>query len=93
MLSNADTAIVSEGIFFHYCHKIKGLMALRICHECCPFCLQKNPDYIPNKIIYTVINYKTNSVILAFDDQLQAVKYIQTHHLDPLMLGDTGFVR
>jgi len=43
---NADTAIVGSGAFFHYCHKIKGLMALRIHHSNCPLCLQKNPDYI-----------------------------------------------
>ncbi len=89
----ADTAIVGNGVFVHYCHKIRGLMALRIHHPCCPLCFQKNPDYTQNKMIHTVTNLLTGSTILAFSDVNTAIKYIQDHPWDTLALGDTGYVK
>lgn len=88
----ADTAIVVDGAFVHYCHKIKGLMWLRIHHPCCPLCLQKNPDYITNTPVYPVTSMKTGSNVLIFADQNKAIQYIQDHYSDNLVLGDTGYV-
>ena len=65
----SGTALVINGVFFHYCHKINSLMALRIHHKSCTLCKQANPDYIQNKIIYTVSDLTTGKVILAFDDE------------------------
>ena len=90
---NADTAIVSNGVFFHYCHKTKALMAWRIHHEYCPLCSQKNPDYIPNKLVHTVTDMSTNRDVLIFADIHKAVQYIQDHPNDNLALGDTGYVK
>lgn len=89
---NADTAIVGNGIFVHYCHKIRGLLALRIHHACCPICFQKNPDYIKNKMVHTVTNLLTGSNVLIFKDMDKAIKYIQDRPWETLALGDTGFV-
>jgi len=89
---NADTAIVGDGFFIHYCHKIKGLMTLRIHHSNCPICLQRNPDYISNEFVYPVTNMKTGSNVLIFADQNKAIQYIQNHPFDNLALGDTGYV-
>jgi len=92
MMINAETAIVGNGFFTHYCHKIKGLMALRIHHSNCPLCLQKNPDYISNKLVFPVTSMKTGSNVLIFADQNKAIQYIQEHYSDNLALGDTGYV-
>jgi hypothetical protein len=92
-MKNADTAIVGNGVFVHYCHKIRGLMALRIRHPCCPICFQKNPDYTQNKMIHTVTNLLTGSIILTFSDVNIAIKYIQDRPWDTLALGDTGYVK
>ncbi len=89
----ADTAIVSNGLFFHYCHKIKGLMALRIHHPFCQLCSQKNPDYIANKLVHTVTDMSTNRDVLIFADIHKAVQYMQVHPSDNLALGDTGYVK
>lgn len=89
---NADTAIVINGAFVHYCHKSKGLMWLRIHHPCCPLCLQKNPDHTPNKMVFPVTNLETGSNVLIFADQNKAIQYIQVHPSDGLALGDTGYV-
>jgi len=89
---NAETAIVSNGFFIHYCHNIKGLMALRIHHPNCPMCLQKNPDYIQNSLVYPVTNLETGSNVLIFAEQNKAIQYIQDHYSDNLALGDTGYV-
>ena len=91
-MTNASTAIVKDGLFFHYCHQAKSLMALRIHHSNCPLCSQKNPDYIPNEQVFTVSNLSKNSVILVFASPNDAIKYIQKHPHDNLALGDTGFV-
>ena len=89
---NAATAIVANGTFTHYCHKIKGLMMLRIHHPYCPICLQKNPDYTPNKLVHTVTNMETGSDVLIFADIAKAAQYIADHPYDNLALGDTGYV-
>jgi len=89
---NAETAIVSNGAFFHYCHKIKGLMALRIHHSNCPICLQRNPDYISNKLVHTVTDMNTGRDVLVFGDMNKAIEYVQAHPFDNLALGDTGYV-
>jgi len=89
---NADTAIVGNGFFIHYCHEIKGLMCLKICHPCCPLCLQKNPDHIPNKLVFPVTSMETGSTVLIFANQNKAIKYIYDHYSDNLVLGDTGYV-
>jgi len=91
-MKNADTAIVGNGIFVHYCHKIRGLLALRIHHACCPICFQKNPDYVKNKTVHTVINLKTGSNVLVFKNLDKAIKYIHDRPWETLALGDTGFV-
>lgn len=88
----ADSAIVSNGTFTHYCHKIKSLMVLRIYHAHCPLCMQKNPDYISNRPVFTVCNLLTGSTVLIFAEQSRAIQYIQDHPLDSLALGDTGYV-
>lgn len=90
---NADTAIVANGMFFHYCHRLKGLMALRIHHPMCPLCMQKNPDYISNKMVHVVCNLYTNSTVLIFADVQKAIQYIQDHPHDHLALGDSGYVK
>ena len=89
---NADTAIVGNGIFFHYCHSIKGFMALRTHHKFCPFCSQKNPDYIPNKLVHTVTEMNSGRTVLIFADIQKAVDYMQKHPSENLALGDTGYV-
>lgn len=89
---NADTAIVGNGTFFHYCHNAKGLMALRIHWKSCPLCRQTNPDYVANKLVFTVINLSNGNTLLIFSDQLDAINYIQNHPLENLALGDTGYV-
>ena len=88
----ADTAIVVNGIFFHYCHSIKGFIALRIHHTECQFCLQKNPDYIPNKLVHTVVNISRRENVMIFADINKAIQYIQDHPFDNLALGDCGYV-
>jgi len=90
---NADTAIVGNGAFFHYCHKLKGLMALRIHHPNCPLCLQKNPGYISNVMVHVVYNLSTGSTVLIFADEQKAIQYIQDHPYDHLALGDSGYVK
>lgn len=90
---NADTAIVSKGIFFHYCHNVKSLMALRIHHKFCPFCSQVNPDYITNKLVHTVTDMDSGRDVLIFTDIHKAVDYIQKHPCENLALGDTGLVQ
>jgi len=90
---NADTAIVGKGTFFHYCHSIKSLMALRIHHKFCPFCNQKNPEYIPNILVHTVTDMDSGRDILVFSDIHKAVDYIQNHPFENLALGDTGYVK
>ena len=67
-------------------------MALRVHHSNCPFCLQKNPDYISNKLIFPVTNYLTGSIIMTFSDQQKAIMYIQSHPQETWALGDTGYV-
>lgn len=89
---NADTAIVGNGVFIHYCHKLKGLMALRIHHSKCPLCFQKNPDYISNRMVHVVYNLSTGSTVLIFADQQKAIQYIQEHPYDHLALNDSGYV-
>ncbi len=89
----ADTAMVGNGIFVHYCHKIRGLMALRIHHPYCPICFQKNPDYTSNKIAHTVIDLLSGRTILTFGDYDTAVKYVQERPWDTLALDTTGFVK
>jgi len=92
MMINASTGIISKGTFFHYCHQIKGLMALRIHHPHCPMCLQKNPEYITNKLVHTVSDMDSNRNVLMFADIHKAIDYIQKHPFDNLALGDTGYV-
>lgn len=91
-MKNANTAIVGNGTFTHYCHKINGLMMLRVHHYCCPLCSQKNPDYIPNQLVHVVSNLLTGSVVMIFGDELKAIQYIQDHPYDNLALGDTGYI-
>jgi len=91
-MKNADTAIVGNAMFIHYCHTTKTLMALRIHHPYCPLCMQKNPDYITNKMVHTVTNMDTGSDVLIFADIHKAAQYIQDHPHDNLALGDTGYV-
>ena len=92
-MKNANTAIVGNGTFTHYCHKINGLMILRVHHYGCPLCFQKNPDYITNQLVHVVSNLLTGSVVMIFGDELKAIQYIQDHPYDNLALGDTGYVR
>jgi len=89
---NADTAIVGNGAFVHYCHKIKSLMYLRTHHPYCPLCLQKNPDYIPNKLVHTVTKMETGSTVMTFADENKAIQYMYDHYSENLVLGDTGYV-
>ena len=89
---NADTAIVGNGTFTHYCHALKGLMTLRIHHSKCPLCLQKNPDYTLNEMVHVVYNLYTKSAVLIFADQQKAISYITNHPFDHLALGDSGYV-
>jgi len=89
---NADTAIVVNGAFVHYCHKLKALLMLRIYRPHCPLCLQKNPDYILNRLVHVVTNLITRSVVMVFADENKAIQYIQDHDSDNLALDDTGFV-
>lgn len=91
-MTKASSAIVKDGMFFHYCHTAKSLMALRIHHLECPLCHQKNPDYIQNKTVFTVSDLSKNSPILVFANQNDAIKYIYEHPNDNLVLGDTGYV-
>jgi len=88
----ADTAIVGKNCFFHYCHYVKGLMALRIHRSNCPFCMQKNPDYIPNHLIHVVSNLETGQVVMTFSDWEKAIRYMQSHHRENLSLSDSGYV-
>ncbi len=88
----ADTAIVRNGTFTHYCHKLKGLMILRTHHQDCCLCKQKNPDYTPNKLVHTVINLLNSSLVMVFAKESDAIKYVQNHPFDHLALGDTGYV-
>lgn len=88
----ADTAIVANNLFFHYCHRGKGLMALRTHRYNCPLCGQKNPDYLSNKLAHTVTDVKTGSVVMVFADIENAIQYIQEHSSEILLLGDTGYV-
>lgn len=90
---NAATAIVGNGVFIHYCHKSKTFVVFRIHWSSCPFCSQKNPDYIPNNLVYTVINLKNDNILLTFANQEDAISYIIKHPLDNLALGDTGYVQ
>ena len=92
MINNADTAIVGNGVFVHFCHKIRGLMVLRIHHPCCPICFQKNPDYIQNRLVHTVIDLQTGQNVLIFKNFNKAVQYIQERPWETLALGDAGFV-
>jgi len=89
---NADTALVCNGMFFHYCHKIKSFMVLRVHHSKCPLCLQKNPDYISNKLVHIVTNLVTGSIVMIFADENNAIRYIQDHPLETWALGDGGYV-
>ena len=91
-MMKSGTALVVNGVFFHYCHKINSLMALRIHYSSCPLCKQENPDYIQNKIIYTVSDLTTGNVILAFDDEQKAISYMKNHPQELWCLGDTGHV-
>jgi len=88
----ASTAIVSNGIFFHYCHNAQSLMALRIHHKFCPLCRQANPDYTSNKLVHTVTDMNSGRDVLIFADIHKAVDYIQNHSSENLALGDTGYV-
>ncbi len=87
----ADTAIVRNGTFTHYCHEAKGLMMLRVHHIGCPLCGQKNPEHIPNKLIHIVCKFN-GTVVLGFADENKAIRYIQEHPFENLMLNDTGYV-
>jgi len=88
----AATAIVSKGFFVHYCHKAKGFMVLRTHHQNCPLCMQKNPDYIPNKLSHAVIEFNTGKIRLVFADMGKAIQYIQERPCENLALDDVGFV-
>ncbi len=90
---NAATAIVTTGFFTHYCHPGKSFMVLRIHHEACPICLQKNPAYIPNTPIWTILSLDTGSTVLTFKKEAEAIKFIYEHPLQNLALGDTGLVQ
>lgn len=94
-MKNADTAIVANGTFTHYCHKRNTLKTLPVHHYCCPICSQKNPDYIPNQLVHVVCNLSGSvigSVVMIFRDQLKAVQYIQDHPNDNLAFCDTGYI-
>ena len=88
----ADTAIVGNGIFTHYCHKAKTFMVLRIHHSNCPLCMQKNPDYIPNKWAHAVTELNTGKIRMVFADMRKAIQYMQERPLENLVLEDVGFV-
>jgi len=87
----AETALVTDKFFFHYCHKLKGLMCLRIYHEKCPLCDQKNPAYIKNRMIFLVTDYD-NRPIMAFTDHRDAYDFICENPQGEYILHDTGFV-
>ncbi len=89
---NADTAIVGNNCFIHYCHFYKTLVALRIHREGCPSCNQKNPDYISNNWAYAVIDFNTGTPVMVFEDDNEAIQYIQDHPHNNLALSGTGFV-
>lgn len=67
-------------------------MALRVHHPNCPLCLQKNPDYISNILVHTVIDMTNNRIVMIFGDMNEAIKYIQDHPLESWALGDSGYV-
>jgi len=90
-MDNANTAIVTDGFFTHYCHTNKGLMMLRVIHHSCPFCNQKNPDYICNKLIYGVTKLSGSNVLM-FSDENKAIKYIYDHPKENFVLDTTGYV-
>lgn len=92
-MDNANTGIVGNGIFFHYCHKISTLMALRVHHSNCPLCNQKNPGYIQNNMIFTVSHLETGCVVMSFADQQRAIDFIQKNPNELWALGDTGYVK
>ncbi len=87
----AETALVSDTFFFHYCHKIKGFLCLRIYHEKCNICGQKNPNYIQNKLIFLVTDYD-NIPIMAFTDAEKSYDFISQNPLANYILHDTGLV-
>ncbi len=87
----AETALVTDRFFFHYCHKIKGLMCLRIHHEKCQLCGQKNPDYTKNKMIFLITDYE-NRPIMAFTEQELAYDFINKNPQGEYILHDTGLV-
>jgi len=88
----AATAIVKNGTFTHYCHTGRSFMVLRIHHKACPLCSVKNPEYIPNKLVYSVINMDTGNVELVFSDMQKACKYISKYPDENLAVGDVGYV-
>ncbi len=87
----AETALVTDRFFFHYCHKIKGFMCLTIKHQNCFLCGQKNPSYIKNKMIFLVTDYDS-SPILAFTDQRKAFEFMSKNPEAEYMIHDTGLV-
>jgi len=89
----ANSAIVGKNCFIHYCHKMKTLIALRTHRSNCPFCMQKNPDYVKNNMAYAVINMETGSTVMVFADMDKATKYVQERPFENLALSDTGYVQ
>jgi len=90
---NVGTAIVGKGFFFHYCHNVKTLMALRVHYKFCPLCKQLNPDYIANKLVHTVTDMDSGRDVLIFSDIHKAINYMQNHPFENFALGDTGYVQ
>jgi len=87
----AETALVTDKFFFHYCHKAKGFICLRIHHEKCFLCGQKNPDYTKNKMIFLITDYE-NRPIMAFTNQDKAYHFIGKNPQAQYILHDTGLI-
>jgi len=88
----ADTAIVTENYFFHYCHRMKTFVALQLHHPSCPYCYQKNPLGIPNSHIIFLVTDFSGRPIMSFEDQYATIEFLQKNWQKGYMLRDIGYV-
>jgi len=79
-------------MYLHFCLHRKGWMAFRFQINKCPFCGYKNPNGNPKVKSITMITTYEGKPVLSFEDDNEALDYVNKHYNDGLMLTDLGYV-
>jgi len=84
--------IIVDNAYYHFCLKHKGWCVYRFHIPECPFCGYKNPELIPKSKRVTLVKTYDGKEVYAFENDDDAIKYVNEHYGRPLLLTDVGFV-